>query len=196
MPLVPATSTTLLRDLTDAQSARWAEFFARYVPMMEAYLTSRFPKLEADDLIQETFVALVEKLPDYRYSPDETGYFRNYLTGILRHRALSGVEKERRRRALAASVGREPAATACEDDEESAYREAILKIAVAQFLADRTVASRTREIFRRTALAGEPPAVVADSLKMERHAVDQAKSRSMARVRELVERLEAVDDGR
>ena len=97
-PLVPQTSTTLLRDLTDAQSARWVEFFTRYVPMMEAYLASRFPNLEADDLIQETLAALVEKLPDYRYLPEETGHFRNYLTGILRHKALKTVERSARRK--------------------------------------------------------------------------------------------------
>ena len=85
MANVPATSTTLRRDLTDSQHVRWGEFVRRYRPMMESYLRSRYPDLEAEDIISETLTALVGVLKDYRYSPDETGSFHNYLTGILKH---------------------------------------------------------------------------------------------------------------
>ena len=51
---------------------------------------------------------------------------------------------------------------------------------------------RTKRIFERTALNGESPEAVAASFKMTRHAVDQAKSRAMARLRELVKELESV----
>ena len=181
---------------SSSESARWTEFVARYRPMMEAYMASRFPGVESEDVISETLIALIRALGDYRYDPEETGRFHNYLTGILRHRALSAVRAEGRRRDLVSSLEREPSAAGKDDADETAYRESILKIAVAQFLSDRTVAPRTREVFRRTALAGEPPEAVAESLKMERHAVDQAKSRSLAKVRELVKRLEEADDGR
>ena len=86
--MIPETSTTLLRNIADADNARWPEFVSRYRPMMAAYLAAHFPALDADDMIQETFVALFNVLPRYRYAPDETGRFRNYLTGILRRRAL------------------------------------------------------------------------------------------------------------
>jgi len=72
---VPSTSTTLLRDIADSQHARWAEFFTRYRPMMEAYLRRNFPLVEADEALQQTFVLLVSALPDYVYNPKETGYF-------------------------------------------------------------------------------------------------------------------------
>ena len=83
---VPDTSTTLLRDVADSQHARWAEFLARYRPMMEAYMRAEFRELDADEIIQETLIALVEVLPNYTYDPDEKGHFHNYLTGILRRR--------------------------------------------------------------------------------------------------------------
>ena len=89
MSQIPVTSTTLLREISgDALHARWGEFVARYRPMMEAFLRERFPRLEADDIVQETLAALVPVLPRHRYVPDETGHFRNYLTGILRNKAL------------------------------------------------------------------------------------------------------------
>ena len=59
MAKMPTTSTTLLRDIAqDSRNARWDEFVPRYRPMMEAFMRERFPSLEADDIIQETLVAL------------------------------------------------------------------------------------------------------------------------------------------
>ena len=95
--MIPETSTTLLRNVRDAEHPRWPEFVAKYRPMMEAYLKARFPTLEADDIIQETFAALCAILPGYIYDPDEKGHFRNYLTGILRNkarRALRNVNRQ------------------------------------------------------------------------------------------------------
>jgi hypothetical protein len=47
---IPTTSTTLLRDLAqDSQHARWGEFVARYRSMMEAYMRTHFPTVDADD---------------------------------------------------------------------------------------------------------------------------------------------------
>ena len=78
---VPDTSTTLLRDVADSQHARWAVFYSRYQPMMLAYLRERFPSLDAEDIIQETFAALANILPDYKYDPEKKGAFHNFLTG-------------------------------------------------------------------------------------------------------------------
>lgn len=98
MAQIPTTSTMLLRDISgDSTHARWGEFVARYQPMMEAYLHKYYPYLDVDDIIQETLIALVAKLPEYRYVPKETGYFHNYLTGILRRKALRACAGDKRR---------------------------------------------------------------------------------------------------
>ena len=66
MARIPTTSTTLLRDLAqDSQHARWGEFVARYRPMMEAYLRERFPRVDVDDAVQETLIALIKSMPVY-----------------------------------------------------------------------------------------------------------------------------------
>ena len=105
MAKIPTTSTTLLRDVAgDSQHARWTEFAARYRPMMEAYLRERFPSLDADDVIQETLVAVWEALPSYRYVPEEKGRFHNYLTGILRNKALRQLYKDQRHAEIAEMV--------------------------------------------------------------------------------------------
>lgn len=195
MSLIPVTSTTLLKDISgDANSARWSEFVARYRPMMEAYLRERFPFLEQDDIVQETLLTLVAKLPTYRYVPEETGYFHNYLTGILRRKALRVCARDKRRGEVMADYRQEPQVAVDDDErEEQNWRDSVYEIALEQVLADETVQSRTKQMFIRTAVNGEKPEDVAESLGVNRNAVDQAKSRMIEKLRTIVEQLESVD---
>ncbi len=196
MAEVPATSTTLLRDLAkDSQHARWGEFVARYRPMMEAFMRERFPSLDADDVIQETLVSLTKVFPEYRYSPDERGSFHNYLTGILRHRALAALAAEARRTEREGSIPAREAPSAREE-EEKAWRESLMEIALRQMLADDTIHQRTKQVFVRVAVNGERPEDVAASFGIARNAVDQMKARMVARMKELVAALEKADGGR
>ena len=198
MSVVPTTSTTLLRDLAnDSQHPRWGEFVERYRPMMEAFLHDKFPYVDADDIIQETFVALCKVLPSYRYAPDEEGHFRSYLTGILRNKALRAIRKARQQSDYA-EMGKievqlqEDDVPAVIADDEQAYRKALFDIALQQFRDDESISDRTKRILERVAINGESPATVAASFKMDRHAVDQAKHWAIARLREIVTGLEAV----
>ena len=190
---IPTTSTTLLRELAqDSQHARWGEFVARYRPMMEAFMRERFPSLDADDVIQETLIELIRVFPVYRYSPKEKGHFHNYLTGILRHRAFRMMDEERRREKLGDDMrGACPQAAA--ESEEQEWRESLLEIALQQLLADGSIHERTRLVFARVAVNGEKPEDVAAAFGIERNAVDQMKSRMMARLKELVSALEKAD---
>ena len=197
MPKIPETSTTLLRDLAqDSRHARWGEFVARYRPMMETYMHTRFPTVDADDAIQETLIALIKVFPVYHYSPEETGAFHNYLTGILRHRALRMIECESRRldkelkyqeiEGLSASGGN--------NDDGLSWRESVFEIALQQLLADESISDRTKQVFVRVAVNGEKPEFVAESFGIARNAVDQMKARMKERLRELANMLMKVDD--
>ncbi len=203
MANVPTTSTTLLRDIAhDPRHARWSEFVSRYRPMMEAFLRERFPALDADDIIQETLIALCTALPSYRYVPDERGHFHNYLTGNLRNKALRQLHKEQRQAEIAEMAGaciprdrdgravapRPPQAT-----DEQSWRKALLEIALQQLMNDESIHSRTRQVFLRVAVNGERPGDVAAAFGIERNAVDQIKNRMMSRLREHVAALEKVD---
>jgi RNA polymerase sigma factor (sigma-70 family) len=197
---VPLTSIRMLRAIAaDRQSLRWNDFFNRYRPMMLAFLARRFPTLagEAEDLVQETLLVLVEKLPDYRYDPGELGSFHNYLTGILRNRALRELARRARSGNTAGDFAHAlpdvPSDTA--GDGEREWRDAVCDIALRQVLSDPTLQERTREVFRRCAVAGESPAAVAEAFGMERNAVDQIKNRLLARMRKIVASLAAADAG-
>ena len=194
--MTPKTSTTLLRDLAqDSQHARWAEFVARYRPMMDAYMRERFPFVEADDAIQETLIALIKTFPVYNYSPEETGAFHNYLTDILRNKALCQIERERRHSAnlrAYADEMRNAASSGASPRLESSRRD-IFEIALRQLLADKSVHELTREVFRRVAVNGEDPEEVASDIGKTRNAVYQMKDRMMTRLKGFVAALEKVE---
>lgn len=196
---IPVTSTTLLRDLTSGpDSLRWEEFVSRYRPVMEAFLRSRFPFLDEEDVIQDTLVAFARALPGYRYVPEEKGYFHNYLTGILRHKAADVVRRRKRRGEVYrrfAEISQDGADDEKERGEDEVWRRSLFEIALQQLMASPDFADRSKEVFVRTAIRGEKPDEVASSLGMTRNAVDQVKWRMMRKIRSLIEDLRLVDGG-
>ena len=182
---------------------------------MEAFMRERFPSLDADDVIQETLIAVWAALPSYRYAPDEKGHFHNYLTGILRNKALRQLSKEQRHaeivemvhddascdgraRTLAAppstsSTGRAVAPRPPSDmmaDDEQSWRKTLVEIALRQLMNDESIQSRTRQVFLRVAVNGEKPDDVAVAFGIERNAVDQIKNRMMPQLQKIVADLE------
>ncbi len=189
----PETSTTLLRDVADSQHARWAVFHSRYEPMMRAFLKERFPSLEADDILQETFVALVRVMPNYVYRPDENGHFHNYLTGVLRNKALKALSSRQREGRLMSQVTAEPASVDSENElDHRQWQESVFEIALRQLLADESVQERTKQVFVRLAIDGEKPEAVAESLGIAYNTVIKMKERTLERLRGYVKSLKSV----
>ena len=189
--MVQSTSTTLLRDIaSSAEHARWSEFVSRYRPMMEAFLAGRFPFVSAEDVIQETLVALAKAIPNYRYDPESMGLFRSYLTGILAHKAIDICRKNSRHEALKEEWRKryeeaQEAAPARED-----VRKTILEIAMRQLMLDESIRERTKLIFHKVAVEGCPPEEVAVAYGISRNAVDQIKDRMVRRLRTMIEGME------
>ena len=188
------TSTTLLKAIgADADSPRWLDFVARYRPVMESYLKSQYPTVDADDVMQETLVVLARKLPEYRYAPDEKGHFRNYLFGILKNKAREALKRQSKdSRAVEAAkefAATSQAAVASDDAEMENWRISAYEVALQQLLANPRLSERTRQIFVRTALKGEDPVSVAALFGTTRNNVDQIKNRMTVELRKLATRL-------
>ena len=187
----PVTSVSLLKVLgKDAQSPRWTEFANKYASTIEGFLFKYFPSVDAAEVVNETLIALVEKLPLYEYDPDTKGHFRNYLVGIVRFKAIEQLKRRKRDAELKESL--ETNAKLDWEYEKQSYsvdlrdwqREAY-EAALSQFMADSKLSSRDKEIFRRTALCGESPADVAEIFGITRNNVDQIKARMTAKLKEL-----------
>ncbi|MEG2725582.1 MAG: sigma-70 family RNA polymerase sigma factor, partial [Kiritimatiellia bacterium] len=138
-----------------------------------------------------TLIALIKVFPVYHYSPNENGSFHNYLTGILRHKAIKALRAKGRREEFAETyIAQVEEPVTLEEQNEGEWQKSIFEIALQQLLMDDTVYERTKQIFTRIAVNGEKPESVAAAFGLERNAVDQIKSRMMVRLRELVAALE------
>lgn len=191
MAEIPQTSVTLLRALAgDSESARWAEFCTAYEEPMRGFLRVNYPSLEPEDIIQETLIALVRRLPNYHYTPDVHGHFRNYLMGILKHKAVDAL-RARAREAKIRETSQPPCDANDHPVEDPSWKEAALETAVDQLMADASISPQTRNIFRHVALMHESPEEVARQFGTTRNNVDQIKSRLIGRLAGIVKRLTA-----
>lgn len=188
---VPVTSVSLLKVLgEDAQSPRWTEFAKKYASTIDSFLFKYFPTVDAAEVVNDTLLALVEKLPLYEYDPDTKGHFRNYLIGIVRFKAMEHLKKRNRdaahKEALAANARFEWVyeKRSYSADLRNWQREAY-EAALTQFMADKSISSRDKEIFKRVALKGESPESVAEIFSIKRNNVDQIKARMTAKLKEL-----------
>ena len=193
---VPETSTTLLRDVADSQHARWAVFHSRYEPMMRSFMRKSFPSLDADDIIQETFLALAKVLPHYVYNPEEKGHFHSYLTGILRNKALKALVARNRADLVKARAAAEMEGTRLVASENEAdykhWRKSVYEIALQQLLADEAIHERTKQVFVRLTIDGEKPEAVAASFGVPYNTVIKMKERTLNRLRHYVEAMKSV----
>lgn len=195
---IPVTSMTLLKVLgDDAQSPRWTEFANKYASTIDGFLFKYFPSVDAADVVNETLIALVQKLPVYVYDPDTKGHFRNFLIGIVRYKAIEQIKKRKqeadRREALETQAllkweyEKQSYSVDLRDWQREAY-----EVALAQFMADPGISARDKEIFRRVALRGESPEDVAGIFDIKRNNVDQIKARMVAKLKELALRYAEV----
>ena len=189
----PITSRKLLVAIGSGPGAtRWTEFFHKYTPGLRDYATRHFPSLEADDLIQDTFLVLVKRLKTYQYDPKAKGAFHNYLTGILRFLAIDRLRDKDREIASRKRLADNPAAQSSTEAFFSidGWKKSAYEIALRRFLADPRVQPQTKEIFKRVAIRGEKPETVATDFSLTRNAVDQIKDRTIRRLKALIAELE------
>ena len=187
------TSVTLLNAIANnTATVRWTEFFTKYEPMMRAFLSSHFPSLDHDDIIQESMKALIKQLPGYIYTPDRNGHFKAYLTGIVKYKALDQLRKLKRIKDLKNRCAADNAtATACDisEKEETEWKMQTMEAAIEQLLADTSINPRNREIFRHTALMRESPEAVAAMFGTTRGNVDVIKKRMITLLSAMVNKM-------
>jgi RNA polymerase sigma-70 factor (ECF subfamily) len=80
------TPVSLLERLNrpEEKAAAWERFVELYAPLLFAWAArSGVPAQDAADLVQNVFVILIRRLPEFRY--EEGGSFRGWLRTVLLH---------------------------------------------------------------------------------------------------------------
>lgn len=197
------TRVSLLDALARSDNAAWAKFYLLYGGAVRTFaIRQGLDAVAVDDVLQETALVLMRKLPDFQYDPAK-GRFRNYLLTIV-HRKVLDARRRAGRRAevpLEAPVGVEGLApiewiedggTPSQAERiETEWREALYAQALKRVLADPRNEPGTMEIFRAYVLEGQDVAEVCRRYGMTANNVYQIKKRTLSRIarecRELID---------
>ncbi len=195
----PETRASLILRLGDpADDEAWSEFLQIYEPLL-LRLASRWglPQADALEVVQETLLAVAKAIPSFDRD-QHPGAFRGWLAAITRHKLANHLSRSRRRENASGDSNVQrwldqvagPAFDASVWDwnqKQQVYLWAAAKV-------QQQVNPATWQAFHRTSVLGEPVADVATDLQLRAGMVYVARSRVMARLRELVTQWQVVSD--
>jgi RNA polymerase sigma-70 factor (ECF subfamily) len=194
MAEIPPTRASLLLRLRDARDeAAWREFVDVYAPLVYGYVRKQgLQDADAADLCQEVLGAVATAIGRLDYDP-ERGSFRNWLFTVVRHRLSSWRRAERNRpvggnHATGQLLEQCPAPPELEEAWQIEWEHSVFHWACAQVRRDVTEA--TWQAFWRTAMQRQPSKQVAGDLGLTVAAVYIARSRVLARLKELVQSVQ------
>ncbi len=190
----PPTRASLLLRLRDPRDgAAWGEFVDLYAPLVYGYLRKQgLQDADAADLCQDVLGAVAGGVGRLEYDPAK-GAFRNWLFTVVR-RKLSNWRRARRSRPDCGNdtathvLDQRTAPEAGEAEWETAWQRQVFAWACEQVRRDITEA--TWQAFWRTAVEGQSGKQVAADLGLTLTAVYHARSRVLARLKELVQSVQ------
>jgi RNA polymerase sigma factor (sigma-70 family) len=193
----PDTRPSLLVRLRDPRDERaWAEFTAIYSPLINR-LACRKGLQEADaaDLVQEVLRAVAAAIDRWDPEPSK-GRFRNWLFTIARNMTLNFIASQRRhpRGTGLDEIQRLLEARPSPSEEDSTLFEIEYKRQVFRWAAEQLrdeFRGNTWAAFWETAVEGKKAQGVADRLGMSVGAVYMARSRVVARLKQVIEGIDA-----
>jgi RNA polymerase sigma factor (sigma-70 family) len=195
MPEIPATRASLLLRLRDPRDeAAWGEFVDLYAPVVHGYLRKRgLQDADADDLCQDVLGAVAGAVGRLEYDPAR-GAFRNWLFTVVRHKLADWrAAGEKRAQGTGDSATHRlleqvPCPAQEEAEWEAEWEDRVFAWACTQ--VRREVTDATWQAFWRTAVDGLPGKQVAADLGLSVAAVYSARSRVLARLKELIQSVQ------
>jgi RNA polymerase sigma-70 factor (ECF subfamily) len=192
MAEIPATRASLLVRLRDPRDeAAWGEFVDLYAPLLYHYARKQgLQDADAVDLCQEVISTVAGAVGRLEYD-QRRGTFRGWLFTIVRRKLSNWRRAQKHRPRGSGDSGTQrrleqcPVAEAAEAEWEADWQERVYAWACEQVRRD--VSDATWQAFRRTAIDGQPGKQVAADLGLTVAAVYHARSRVLARLKELVQ---------
>jgi RNA polymerase sigma-70 factor (ECF subfamily) len=190
MPAKPGdeTSISLIHRLgkSPADPQAWDECVERYRPMIRAWcLKWRLQESDADDVVQEVLVSLVDAMRRFQYDPARS--FRGWLKTVTQH-ALSKFVTRRRKDVGRAAAPAEmlaefaDARTDLEHQLDETFNTELLELAM--HLVKKRVKAVTWDAFQLTAIQGLSGEAAAAKLQIPVPNVFVARNRVQKMLRE------------
>lgn len=203
------TRASLVAGLQAGEEDRWQEFFQLYGPLIRRFaLKAGLTEIEADEVMQETAIAVARHVPKFRYDP-KVCRFKTWLLNQTVWRVKDQIKKRHRQEVWIARGGEVGAASAAKvestrtgtiertPDSKGAeldqlwdveWRENLLMTALRKVKMQ--FSDRQFQMFDLNVLKGWQAGEVAESLGVSLASVYLAKHRIGAALKKETERLE------
>lgn len=195
------TQRSLLNRLkTQPSEADWERFYHKYSAVILSF--ARKQGLDDDsalDVLQETMMVMMRKLPEFEYQP-ERGRFRNWLLTIVVNKARNAKRRAHADQMLSLDAvngdespllekiaGHEALA---DEQLDSQWRQCVVEQALHRLIHDSRTQPETIAVFREVAIEGHPVGEVAARHGLKENAVYQIKNRLTTRLQALVAEME------
>jgi RNA polymerase sigma-70 factor (ECF subfamily) len=188
----PPTCVSLLVRLRNPQDdGAWREFMNLYAPLVYGYARKQgLQDADAADLCQDVLGAVAASIHRLDYDP-QRGAFRNWLFTLVRRKLANWWTAQERRTPGSGDTATQRLLAQCAEPEtaeqewDADWEQQVFAWACEQVRP--TVSEATWQAFRRTAVAGHPASQVAAELGVSIGAVYVARSRVLARLKEVVQ---------
>jgi len=199
------TSETQLRALQSRGSDRdWEAFYRKYGAVILSFCRRQgLDDFSARDVLQESMILLMRKLPGFTYSADR-GRFRNWLLTLV-HGKIRDARRRAVRRAELPLPGdsfslRETSSAAelgnpDEGEAGDAWKQALIEEALRRLRQNPRIKPETIAIFEACVLQDMPVPEVALKFQLQENNIYQIKNRLLRKIREEVEHLEENQPG-
>lgn len=183
MSKIPDTPVTLIArmaaQITGEDEAVWVKFFDLYQPVIRHFAEYAGAKSDADDVVQDVLVKLVDVFRSGAYRP-ERGHFRSFLATITRREVINRWQKAQARAAgmhvpiddVELAVPPEAAAML-----DAKWRLAQRAAAIEHVLTRTALAQKSKAVYRAYVLEERPIGEVAKAFGVSRNVVSQVKTR-------------------
>ena len=199
-----ATRQALLQRLkTPGAEYAWEDFFQVYwLPIVRYGQKLGLQEADAQDVLQETMIEMIRKLPAFQYDPAK-GKFRNFLLTIV-HRKVRLAQRRmaaRGEKSFEAADGESDRPLADKltaqdrevvNEQEVLWQQGLLERALVQMRQDPAIEPRSFAVFQDYAILGRPADEVARRHGLKANAVYQIKNRLIIRLRK---QMAALQDG-
>jgi RNA polymerase sigma-70 factor (ECF subfamily) len=177
----------LLLRLHDAgEQEAWRRFIDLYTPLL--YYWARrlgLPDPDAADLVQDVFVTLIQKMPQFQY--DRSKGFRSWLRTVAENRWRDDMRKRAAHRRHTGDAGLAAVPDEAAEIWEAEYRHQLFGRAIQLMRSD--FDEKTWKACWAIVVEGKSGANVAKELSMSVDAVYAAKSRVLRRLRQELDGL-------
>lgn len=199
------TSASQLRTLQSRGSdPDWESFYRKYAAIILSFCRNQgLDDFLSRDVLQESMILLMRKLPDFTYEA-ERGRFRNWLLTLVRGKIRDARRRMRRLAELPlpehlpsfAGGGGEVTCGETEDEEvEAAWRQVLLEEALKRLKQNPRIKPETMAVFEACVLENLPIPLAAERFKLQENNIYQIKNRLLRLLRAEVEHLDQNQPG-